>query len=70
MNFGCLSNEELDYGTLLEVYRGEIRIDYENIRADIFAGRVSIVARSINKMKYWSWDGNSGSWVEMNDSLN
>ncbi len=62
---------ELDYGTLLEVYQGEIKVGLENIQADIFhLGRISIVARSINKMKYWSWDGNSGSWVEMDDSLN
>lgn len=61
---------ELDYGTMLEAYQGEINVGTETIQADIFhLGRISIVARSIDKNKYWSWDGSSNSWVDIDGSL-
>lgn len=61
---------EMDYGTKLGLYQGQVIIDGEKRQADVlYVGRVSLVARSLNGKKFWSWNQNASKWYEVDASL-
>lgn len=61
---------ELDYGTKLGLYQGEISVNDESREADVlYLGRISLVARSLNGSKFWSWDQKSNQWLNVDASL-
>lgn len=55
---------EMDYGSKLGVYQDRITLpDNDMIEADIlYLGRVSLIARSLNSTRYWSWDQKTRQW--------
>lgn len=61
---------ELDYGTKLGLYQGQLTIDGESRQADvIYLGRLSLVARSLNGNSFWAWDQNAKQWSEVDPSM-
>ncbi|WCE28853.1 DUF3450 domain-containing protein [Vibrio sp. SCSIO 43137] len=61
---------ELDYGTKLGLYQGQISAQGKTLEADILhLGRISLVARSLNGLHYWSWDANNRQWNTLDTSL-
>lgn len=61
---------ELDYGTKLGLYQGKISVNDESREADVlYLGRISLVARSLNGSKFWSWDQKSNQWLNVDASL-
>ncbi|MDC5840350.1 DUF3450 domain-containing protein [Vibrio europaeus] len=61
---------ELDYGTKLGLYQGQISVNDESREADVlYLGRISLVARSLNGSKFWSWDQKSNQWLDVDASL-
>ncbi|MEX0336870.1 DUF3450 domain-containing protein [Vibrio tubiashii] len=61
---------ELDYGTKLGLYQGQISVNDESREADVlYLGRISLVARSLNGSKFWSWDQKSNQWLDVDVSL-
>ncbi|MDA0147632.1 DUF3450 domain-containing protein [Vibrio sp. LaRot3] len=60
---------ELDYGTKLGVYQGQITTDGEAREADILhLGRVALVARSLNGNHYWAWQRSTSDWQSVDSS--
>jgi len=61
---------ELDYGTKLGLYQGQLSIDGESRQADVlYLGRLSLVARSLNGNSFWAWDQNAKQWSEVDSSM-
>lgn len=61
---------ELDYGTKLGLYQGQLTIDGESRQADVlYLGRLSLVARSLNGNRFWAWDQNAKQWSEVDPSM-
>ena len=62
---------ELDYGTKLGVYQGQINLDNNRvIEADIlYLGRISMVARNLNGSTFWAWDQNQHVWQVLDSSM-
>ncbi|GEA61490.1 DUF3450 domain-containing protein [Vibrio comitans] len=61
---------EMDYGTKMGAYSGTIEVDGKPIIAEqLYIGRVSLVARSNDRQRYWAWDDNSNLWVPQNGSV-
>ncbi|MCG9648294.1 DUF3450 domain-containing protein [Vibrio brasiliensis] len=61
---------ELDYGTKLGLYQGQLTIDGESRQADVlYLGRLSLVARSLNGNSFWAWDQNAKQWSELDPSM-
>lgn len=61
---------ELDYGTKLGLYQGQLSIDGESRQADVlYLGRLSLVARSLNGNRFWAWDQNAKQWSEVDPSM-
>lgn len=61
---------ELDYGTKLGLYQGQLSIDGESRQADVlYLGRLSLVARSLNGNSFWAWDQNVKQWSEVDPSM-
>lgn len=61
---------ELDYGTKLGLYQGQLTIDGESRQADVlYLGRLSLVARSLNGNSFWAWDQNAKQWSEVDPSM-
>ena len=55
---------EMDYGTKLGLYQGQILLAGENREADILhLGRIALVARSLNGNTFWAWDKQASDWV-------
>ncbi|MGF1793815.1 DUF3450 domain-containing protein [Photobacterium profundum] len=61
---------EMDYGTKLGVYQGQIALsDQQSIEADLLhLGRVSLVARSLDGTHYWAWNEQQRQWQELSNS--
>lgn len=54
---------ELDYGTKLGSYKGVIRTDNVEREAEqLYIGRVVLVARSLDRSRFWSWDTERKRW--------
>lgn len=61
---------ELDYGTKLGLYQGQIDVAGETLETDIlYLGRLSLVARSLNGTKFWTWSKADEQWVGVDSSL-
>lgn len=61
---------EMDYGTKLGLYQGQIQASGEQREADILhLGRVSLVARSLNGSKFWAWDNKKATWLDVDSSM-
>lgn len=57
---------ELDYGTKLGTYTGVININNKKIMTEqLYAGRLSLIARTSDKQSYWAWDQNLKLWKSL-----
>ncbi|CAM3714740.1 hypothetical protein VA7868_02392 [Vibrio aerogenes CECT 7868] len=56
---------ELDYGNKMSTYQDEISLPgQQSVEADIlYIGRISLIARSPDHQRFWSWDVQSGQWL-------
>lgn len=63
---------EMDYGTKLGSYQGEIMLSStKTIDADIlYLGRISLVARNLQGDKFWAWNQASKQWQLLDSSAN
>ncbi|OIQ26440.1 DUF3450 domain-containing protein [uncultured Vibrio sp.] len=63
---------EIDYGTKLGVYSGEIALSNgQMIDAEMFyLGRISLIARNRSGSEYWAWDRISKQWNSLSTSHN
>ncbi len=60
---------ELDYGTKLGTYEGQITADGKRLEANIFyLGRAALLARSIAGTRYWSWSDDAEAWLPVDPS--
>ena len=61
---------EMDYGTKLDAYQGEVDIDGQTRQADILhLGRISLVARNFDQSEYWAWNQKTQTWQSVDASL-
>ncbi|GAL19584.1 TonB system biopolymer transport component [Vibrio maritimus] len=60
---------EMDYGIKLGSYRSLINVGSEIEAEQLYLGRLSLVARSLDRNQYWTWDSNQNSWVVVDASL-
>ncbi|WP_162046275.1 DUF3450 domain-containing protein [Vibrio taketomensis] len=61
---------EMDYGTKLGIYQGQIDLNGEIREADVLhLGRIALVARSLNGSTFWSWDKKQNRWIEVDSSM-
>ncbi|MGR5062811.1 DUF3450 domain-containing protein [Photobacterium sp. DNB22_13_2] len=61
---------ELDYGTKMGIYQGQVALDTGSIEADmLYLGRISLVARSLDGTKYWSWNEKDSVWQSLDGSF-
>ncbi|RJX65769.1 DUF3450 domain-containing protein [Vibrio sinensis] len=61
---------EMDYGTKIGLYQGQIALPNMSIEADVLhLGRISLVARSLNGNKFWAWNQSSKQWQELDSGL-
>ena len=61
---------ELDYGTKMGVYQGQLALESGSIEADmLYLGRVSLVARSLDGTNYWSWNEKESVWQSLDHSF-
>ncbi|GAM56577.1 tonB system biopolymer transport component [Vibrio ishigakensis] len=61
---------EMDYGTKMGAYSGTIEFDGKPIVAEqLYLGRVSLVARSNDRQRYWAWNDNQNAWIEQDRSV-
>ncbi|WP_434998275.1 DUF3450 domain-containing protein [Vibrio scophthalmi] len=60
---------EMDYGTKLGLYQGQITLAGEQREADILhLGRIALIARSLNGNTFWAWDKQANDWVIVDSS--
>ncbi|MDV5167618.1 DUF3450 domain-containing protein [Photobacterium rosenbergii] len=61
---------ELDYGTKMGIYQGQVALDNGAIEADmLYLGRISLVARSLDGTNYWSWNEKESVWQSLDHSF-
>ncbi|MGF1702648.1 DUF3450 domain-containing protein [Photobacterium makurazakiensis] len=61
---------EMDYGTKLGMYQGQINLDSNQIEADmLYLGRISLVARSLDGKQFWGWNDSTSSWQSLDNSF-
>lgn len=60
---------EMDYGIKLGSYRSLINVGSEIEAEQLHLGRLSLVARSLDRNQYWSWDSNQNRWIETDAAL-
>ncbi|PKH06995.1 DUF3450 domain-containing protein [Moritella sp. Urea-trap-13] len=61
---------EIDYGTKLGVYQGEIALASigQSITVDLLhLGRIAFVARSLDSQHYWQWHDERQEWVTISE---
>lgn len=57
---------ELDYGSKLGSYQGELEVAGERLQVEqLYLGRAVLLARSLDQQQYWTWDQASGQWQAM-----
>lgn len=64
---------EIDYGTKLGVYQGEIALASlaQSITVDLLhLGRIAFVARSLDSQHYWQWHDQGQAWVTISEHTN
>ncbi len=55
---------EMDYGTKIAVYQGNIEFEGQQLDVEKFyLGRLSLLAKSSNGARYWSWDQSQNEWL-------
>ncbi|KLV04205.1 energy transducer TonB [Photobacterium aquae] len=60
---------EMDYGTKMGIYQGEVQLDGDRIEADLlYLGRISLVARSLDGHQFWAWNDMSSHWQPLDSS--
>ncbi|MGF1734501.1 DUF3450 domain-containing protein [Photobacterium satsumensis] len=60
---------ELDYGTKMGTYQGQVALETGAIEADmLYLGRVSLVARSLDGTHYWTWNEKESVWQSLEHS--
>ncbi|MBU2897388.1 DUF3450 domain-containing protein [Vibrio hepatarius] len=61
---------ELDYGVKLGVYQSQISVEKSVREAQVLhLGRVSLVARSLDGSKSWTWDQSQKHWQPLDSAL-
>lgn len=60
---------EMDYGIKLGSYRSLINVGSEIEAEQLYLGRLSLVARSLDRNQYWTWDSLQNSWVAVDAAL-
>ncbi|MCL9775167.1 DUF3450 domain-containing protein [Vibrio methylphosphonaticus] len=60
---------EMDYGIKLGRYRSRIDVGSGIEAEQLYLGRLSLVARSLDRNQYWSWDHDKKTWVNVDASL-
>ncbi|CAM4249643.1 DUF3450 domain-containing protein [Vibrio neonatus] len=61
---------EMDYGTKMGAYTGAIQFAGKSMIVEqLYLGRISLVARSNDRQRYWAWDANQKVWLEQNSSV-
>ncbi|GMQ47567.1 DUF3450 domain-containing protein [Vibrio sp. 10N] len=60
---------EMDYGIKLGSYRSLINVGSEIEAEQLYLGRLSLVARSLDRNQYWTWDSHQNSWVAVDAAL-
>ncbi|CAH0529114.1 DUF3450 domain-containing protein [Vibrio hippocampi] len=59
---------ELDYGTKLSTYQGEMQLGEQSIEANMLhLGRLSLVARSLDRTQYWAWNAANNQWQALDN---
>lgn len=54
---------EMDYGTKMGIYQGQIAVDSDTIEVDmLYLGRISLIARSLDGTQFWAWNDNETRW--------
>ncbi len=54
---------EMDYGTKLGLYQGEITLQGKQLEVELlYLGRLALVARSLNGEQFWSWNKQQKAW--------
>ncbi|MGF1727340.1 DUF3450 domain-containing protein [Photobacterium nomapromontoriensis] len=60
---------EMDYGTKMGLYQGQININGDTIEADLlYLGRISLIARSLDGTQFWAWNSNEATWQSMSSN--
>ncbi|GAL32750.1 TonB system biopolymer transport component [Vibrio maritimus] len=60
---------EMDYGIKLGSYRSLINVGSEIEAEQLYLGRLSLVARSLDRNQYWTWDSLQNNWVAVDAAL-
>ncbi|MDO6498981.1 DUF3450 domain-containing protein [Photobacterium sanguinicancri] len=62
---------EMDYGTKLGVYQGELALtSSDTIEAELlYLGRISLVARSLDGKRYWTWNDQDAGWQALDSQF-
>ncbi|WEM45692.1 DUF3450 domain-containing protein (plasmid) [Photobacterium sp. DA100] len=61
---------ELDYGTKMGIYQGQVALESGVLEADmLYLGRVSLVARSLDGKNYWSWNEKEFVWQSLDHAF-
>lgn len=60
---------EMDYGIKLGSYRSLINVGSEIEAEQLYLGRLSLVARSLDRNQYWTWDSLQNNWVTVDAAL-
>lgn len=57
---------EMDYGTKMGIYQGQLALDNTKIEADmLYLGRISLVARSLDGKRFWAWNDKTSGWQSL-----
>lgn len=60
---------EMDYGIKLGSYRSLINVGSEIEAEQLYLGRLSLVARSLDRSQYWTWDSLQNNWVAVDAAM-
>ncbi|AWL11354.1 hypothetical protein HMF8227_00859 [Saliniradius amylolyticus] len=59
---------ELEYGTRIRAYQGELSYNGQQISADFFnLGRTALLALSLDQKNAWVWNNDARAWEELGD---
>ncbi|WP_394244161.1 DUF3450 domain-containing protein [Vibrio astriarenae] len=62
---------ELDYGIKLGSYQGQIEFEGQSLEVSmLYLGRISLIAKSANGARYWSWNQTQETWLLVDSKLN
>ncbi|MDR9827260.1 DUF3450 domain-containing protein [Vibrio sp. FNV 38] len=62
---------EIDYGVKLGHYQGQIEFEDQTLEVSmLYLGRISLIAKSSNGARYWSWNQAEQVWQLVDGKLN